>query len=55
MQGKKGKIRRVTLLTAAITCVCALYASSASALAPRIVKAQAIEVTATSVTLARLD
>ena len=52
MQGKKGTVRRVAALTTAVTCVCALYAGSASAAAPLIVKAQVIEVTATSATLA---
>jgi hypothetical protein len=53
MQGKKGKSRRVALLTAASICVWVLFAGTASAATPPlIVKAQVIEVTATSVTLA---
>src|SRR4051794_11909377 len=54
MQGKKGSSRRVALLTAASICVWALCAGTASAALtpPLIVKAQVIEVSATSATLA---
>src|SRR6478735_8575770 len=51
MQGTRGNSRRVALLTAASICVWALFAGSASAAPPLIVKAQVIEVTATSATL----